>query len=297
MILLFSSCQKEADMQLTEEELSGLGNAGGGETTGANTEGELLVKMEARTGSDLNTVLLKWDGEKRLVEYISTGNSMGKDVSGYYKIIRADDGAISYIISKPSANPAVGVDSIVYQVFYKTGTHFLDYTKGTQYITGIESHDSTAYKYAGSRISEKTVYVESITQDGSLNKSYTEQYSYDGQGNLTKIVTIALDPASNTFKTASTVTYTYDAHKCPQQLKEEAYIVAILDQALVSPNNFSKVVMAIPAQASWPAYTITINNGSIQFNSTDKPFKGKYSLSSQPVVTASFDVNYNYYYQ
>jgi len=237
------------------------------------SNGDLLVKILQVTPAtnDTNTITLQWDAARRLMEYKSTGAVNGTATDILHRIIRNPDGSIKKIISKSSLTAGI-VDSIVYSVYYQTGTR-LDYVIDTQYTIVGPIRDSIAFTYnPAGYVASKETHTDIF---GTLTPTAKESYSYDAKGNLT-IRDIFTPDGVGGFDPAAKTTYTYSIHKNATTMAEESYIA-------IGPDNVSKnfPTQSITDDLVTPASYSTSFTGT-QYNQYDRPSKSSLSLIPVP---------------
>lgn len=298
------SCQKEIDWGTNPSNGSGTGGTGGGTggsggsggTTGGSN-GDLLVKAVAVTAgtTDTNFIYLTWDANKRLAQYKSTGKTNGIDASAQYDIIRLPNGDIQKIYSKPfTAFPGmpVSIDSMVTEVHYQVGTSKFQYAITTTYSSFLNSKDSVVFVYnTAGKVSTKTTYKESIIT-GTMDISFKETYTYDANGNVTNVSAQMADPITGTMSNAGSTVMTYNTHKSPWTIGDEAFI--ILSPENTSVNYTDKKVQSGNAGGGNVSGTVTGTLTNTQYNSFDRPSKGTITTTPMP---PGYIINYTYYYQ
>ena len=291
--LTFLSCQKEISWDIIPS--TGGGGTGGGSTGGGNTDGDLLVKAVAITEgtTDTNVVTLTWDANKKLTQYKSTGRTNGFDASAQYDIIRHSNGNIQKINSKPFA-PFGGfaVDSIVTYTYYQSTSNKLQYAITTTYTSIMDKKDSVVLTYnAAGYVTTKKVYSESIIT-GSMDLQIEETYTYDANGNLTHSSTSMADPLTGVLSAAGTTTMSYNTHKGPSRLGEEAFLILSVEN--VSPNYTNTKIQSGTSGGGGTSIPITATLSNTLYNSFDRPIKGTITTTPTP---PGYKIHYTYYYQ
>jgi hypothetical protein len=296
IFILAASCQKGVEWASTPS-TGGTGGSGGGGTTGGGSNGNLLVKAMAITAgtTDTNMIYVTWDANQRLTQYKSTGKTNGIDASAQYDITRLPGGNIQKIFSKPFATlPGGGgaVDSVVHLPFYQAGTSKLQYVKTTTYTSTFNLVDSIVFTYnTAGMISMKKTYRESLVS-GMIELQAQETYTYDTNGNLLTTNTSMADPFTGVLSPIGNTTMTYNTHKGPSKLGEEAYIILSPENA--SPNYINTKIQTGTSGGGGVTGTITASLSNTQYNSFDRPTKGTISTSPVP---PGYVLLYTYYYQ
>lgn len=274
LIIIISSCQKEFIDEIT--------TPGGG----GSANGNLLVKGVSINGTDTTTINLKWDASQHLIRYSSSGKTNGVSTDSRTDLVRETNGNIKKLISIPPG--AAGyIDSIISYPYYQPGTNKLLYVKETQYtfIGGIQDSVIFSYNSAG-KISSKEIYGENFLT-GVLQKQSKSTFTYDAAGNLVTMIYSIADALGN-YSMSVTATYTYDSHKAPATLSEEAFLVTGIGEETVSVNNITKKVQ----QGS--GTDITYDFSQQVFNSSDRTTSGIITITPVP---PGYTVSYTYYYQ
>ncbi len=278
--IVFFSCQPEVGF----DSPSGGGGSGGG---GGNTNGDLLVKaLEISLNTnDTNVITFKYDNNKRMTEYYSTGRLAGIDLDIRYTITRLADGKIQKAKATSSLT-SLFIDSVIYNVHYVTGTDRMAYVLATTYSGFLgDFTDSTVQTYdASGKIIKQESYSALL---GPYELSTKEDYIYDANGNITK-TTVSEPDGSGGFDVVSTRVTTYDNHKAAIPMKEEGFI--FLGAENVSKNNIVKCIT--DGSTSGTTYTTDITNQ--KFNSFDRPTEGKMIITPKP---PGYDLKVLYYYQ
>jgi hypothetical protein len=278
LALAMVSCQKEITDGTPEQP--------GGGGTGGNTDGNRIVKGVQITPStgDTNIVTIKWDANGKLLEYNSNGEVNNIVTAISVKISRAADGKINTIVTSSSL-PNNFIDSIVTKVFYVPGSSKLAYSVGTSYSMFGEVADSALYTYNGAgKLITKENFLDFF---GSMEPSTKQQYEYDGNGNVIKVLDFSHDGV--TYVADGTTINTYDGHKGPNTF-EEAECFVSLGPALISVNNPIKTVSN--AVSSGTTHTLIVTD--LLFNSFDRPYSATLTLNPIP---PGYVNKVTYYYQ
>ncbi len=283
LMLSLCACQKEVVWNLEDVPVEDTTDDDNPPDT--STSGELAIKALQITLStgDTNTITLKWDANKRFIEYASLGRVAGTDIDYRYKITRGADGRINKIVST-SAGALVFVDSTVYTVHYKGSTSELDYVTDIQYSFIGNIADSTQYTYDGAgHVASKESFSVFFGTSTAVSKNI---YEYDAAGNLVsdKIYT----PGGSGYELSATSTYTYNTHKPVVQMGEECFIIG--SAANISPNDYDQMVTN--AVASGTTYT-TVASERV-YNSYDRPTSATLNVLPQP---PGYAMHVLYYYQ
>jgi len=271
MVLL--SCQKEVDFSDPP-------------ATGGSSNGDLLVKAVQITPgtNDTNTVTLTWDAQRRLTSYNSRGmvNTIPSNIETV--ISRDGDGRITKILGKANA-PFSSSDSVVYEPHYVPNTMQLSYSIGTQYggpMHGLKDSSVFTYNAAG-QVTGKISYSDFF---GSWDPVSKQEYTWDANGNVTKITDFAADLFSGTFSESAVTTYTFNSHKNASVMGAESLF--FLGAGNMSKNMFTRMVTN--AVSSGTTYTTQITGD--QYNSFDRPTQATITVTPGNLVN-----NITYYYQ
>lgn len=276
--LLLSSCQKDF------VDPSGTPSGGGG---GGTSNGDLLVRGVSVTGTDTTTINLKWDSNKRLTQYISSGKTNGIVTNSKTDITRSSNGNIIKMINMPMGGSAY-VDSIVAYVFYQPGTSKIAYVKDVNYLPGFPFSDSIVITYNGAgKISSKETFIENIFVGGMIKQSKSS-YTYDAQGNLITNTTLTADPVTGVYAPAITITNSYDSHLAPASFGDDAFIVKGISEESVSPNHLIKKVQ------TGSGTDVTLTMSQFQFNSSDRPTAEVIAFTPVP---PGYTLTVSYFYQ
>ncbi len=223
---------------------------GGG---GGTSNGNLLVKALSITGTDTTTINLKWDGNKRLVQYQSSGKTNGIATDSKTNIIRENNGNIKKMINSPIGASGY-IDSIVSFVYYHPGTSKITYIKDIIYTLAGSFSDSVLITYNSiGKISVKEIYFENFIT-GVMEKLSKSNYTYDAQGNLITN-TLSTPGATGNYILAVTISNSYDSHLAPASFGDDAFIVRGLSEESVSINHIIKKVQT----GSGTDFTITMS--------------------------------------
>jgi YD repeat-containing protein len=274
--LFLFSCQKEISFENIEP--------GTNPSGGAN--GDLLVKAYEITvpTNDTNTITFLWDDSRRLLQYHSLGKVNSARTYINHRISRGSDGKINEIISRTEIDGALS-DSAVYTVHYLPNSTKMAYAFGEHVGAYLDYNDSTVYTYnSAGMISSKEAFSDLL---GDWEPAAKEEYTYDANGNLIKIVSYISDFNGGWLQGGLT-TYTYSSHKAAIALGEECYIV--MNPSVMSKNNM--VGMTTNAVSSGTNYSIVVSQQ--QFNSFDRPTQELMHISPQP---PAYDIRIFYYYQ
>lgn len=272
-VFLFS-CQKEISFD----------NVQPGTNPSGGVNGDLLVKAHeiSLATNDTNTITFQWDNSKRLLQYYSFGKVNGFRTYINHRISRASDGKITRIISRTEIDGALS-DSSLYTVHYVPGSTKMAYTTGEHVGSFAGVFDSTTYSYnAAGMIASKETYSDFLGGWEAISK---EEYSYDANGNLTKIISFISD-FNGGWLQGGISSYTYGSRKTTASLGEESYIV--ISASAVSKNNMTG--LTTNAVASGTNYSVVFSQQ--QFNSFDRPVQ-----ESARVSPPGNELKLLYYYQ
>jgi len=271
VVFIFASCQKEIDWG----------------TGGGSGSGELLVKVQSKTGAtDSTTVVYEYDSQKRLTKEITTGVAGGQSVDVTFIINRNGTGVITTTVQKGAALLAAGIDSVVTRYHYNTGTSRYTSSAFDLSIAGFSVTDSAVYTYDGSgRIASDMHYLASgfIPAFPALKNVYT--YSSNGQNLSGMDILAALNPG-DPLSTIGTWAYTFDAKTSPLINKNEAVI-------LTRPNffNSNNSTKADFTDATDPTQSFTMDY-VFKYNTSGKPDSSYMTQTPGGAVTAA-----KYFYQ
>ena len=280
IILLISSCQKEF------VDSTGATSTGGGSGSGS-TNGNLLVKAVSVTGTDTTFINLKWDSNKRLAQYLSTGKTNGIVTNSRTDIFRETNGNIKKMINSPIGGGAA-FDSVVSFVYYQPGTSKLTYIKDINYVPGFTFSDSMLITYnAAGKISVKEIYFENFIT-GAMMKQSKSTYTYDTQGNLVTNTSLIADPVTGVYAPGFIITNSYDSHLAPASFGDDAFIIRGLSEESVSTNHLIKKVQ------TGSGINITLTMSQFQFNSSDRPTAEVIAFTPVP---PGYTLTVTYYYQ
>ncbi len=281
-IICLSSCQKEL-VDPAGENGTGSGSGGGSN----NSNGDLLVKGVSITGADTTIINLKWDSNKRLSQYLSTGRTNGIATNSRTDITRESNGNIKKMINSPMGAGG-SFDSTVSYVYYQPGTSKLSYVKDINYAVGFTFSDSALITYnAAGKISVKEIYFENFIT-GAMMKQSKSSYTYDAQGNLITNTTLTADPNTGIYAPGFVITNSYDSHLAPASFGDEAFIVRGLSEESVSANHLIKKVQ------TGSALDITLTMSQFQFNSYNRPTAEVIAFTPVP---PGYTLKVTYYYQ
>lgn len=238
------SCTKEKSF---EEEN---GNGGGG----GNSDGALLAKIVIQLGPDSATTTFTYDGSNRLIQEANKGLISFNSDDSLMRVTRNTQGIIERVEQIP--DPILG-DPTVWYVRYNATTK--RYTARLTKDSNGNVEDSIAYDYdASGKIVSGTAYVDF---GGGVEPLMKETYTYDGVGNLKKVVLSEYDGTA--WEEVSEKTMEYDSKTNPLKLAEEAII---LDRhQYFGTNNMTKVTIIdydMPSQSEEITVAYTYNASS-----------------------------------
>ncbi len=249
-VLFFYSCSKEESFEINNN------NNPGNPSTG------LLVKTVANFGLDSTIVLYAYDAQKRMTRQIITSqdpNFINED----RRIVRAADGHIQQVVYRSDEYVMIGVDSVVYNVYYN-GTSYTHKILQFEDRSGVEHKDSTAYTYdAQNRI----IKEEEFSYDpvgGTYIADTKADYSYDGSG-IVKVDISHFDTDINNYQLVSQTTAEYDDKESPLSLGNEGIVI---DQYhLWNSHNPTKESVVYPDEPS----ENTASSATYTYNDKNKP--------------------------
>lgn len=282
IIFFISSCQKEFLDPNAPTTGSGSGSGGG-----SSTNGDLLIKGVSITGSDTNTINLKWDSNKKLIQYLSSGRTNGVAVNSRIDITRESNGNIKKVFTIPLGASGY-IDSIITYVIYQAGTSKISFIKNINYTSILGSYSDSSlitYNSAG-KISVKETYLQNFIT-GVYEKQSKNNYTYDAPGNLITSVVNTPDAGGN-YTPVLTISNTYDSHLAAETLGDDAFVVTSLGEEATSVNNLTKKMQS----GSGSNVTLTITQQ--QFNITNRPTSG---LITATPIPPGYTLKYTYYYQ
>jgi hypothetical protein len=222
VILLFSSCQKEADFGIVPTP------AGAG----------LLVKVVEKTGTDSTVISYSYNAAKKLIREKISGFSQGTNLDLDTRINRNSAGIITQTVIRSAAFAGSPVDSVVTRYNYNTSTS--RYTSSVIGITigGFTLSDSTGYNYDAAGRIDKDETKQFITLQPPAITGKTE-YSYSAGGNLSTVKYYSYDDVLRVFVLDETYNFTYDTKINPMKLGVEGIVLA--RTPYYSANNFVKI--------------------------------------------------------
>lgn len=290
LTLTMYSCQKELGPLTNETEIAPPVTPPV-DTVKPVTGNDLLVRMQRdfsySTGNKESRVAeFSWNAAKRLVRYSESGTDANEsEVSVRYRFDRDAGGKVVKAVQ--SGFPAsAGIDSIVYTVVYQAGTEKLAYVNDIQYSKAIRLKDSIVYTYdASNHITQKETWF-AVGLNGTLNRNTRQVYTYDTNGNITKLVEAAYNSTDKIYVQSGTFNYTYGTFKTPVQLGVEAFIVSKLTD-WVSPYYTTASVQRTETG------TFTYDYKTAIYTTSNKPVEVTITQSGGGVGNGTLTCTYN----
>lgn len=273
----FISCQKEITLDII----------GSGSSGGSSTNGNLLVKLDRRSGTDSNVTYYTYNTAKQLIATRTIISSNG-GITNWYSFERNAAGLI--VRRKQYATTAllpIPADTSITNYHYSTGaTPQITYSTATISYFGFSVDDSTVYTYNTSGKLVKSEMYQSDILTGTYQLSMRYMYTYDAAGNAAKLESYNLQ--SGIAVLLSTNVFTYDIKTSPTAYTEAEAIA--IDNKPAAVHNLTGDQMSSSiggAVGISNIYTFT-------YNSSNKPSTGKQTLSQAGATTVT---NFTFYYQ
>lgn len=251
------ACQKEAD--ITDPGGGGTGGGtGGGSTTG------LLTRTVQVSGSDSIIADYAYDAAKRLVSF--GGSASNGSFSITYRIVRNASGIITQTVAKSPQFASSGIDSLVTNFVYNTGTSRYTHSRYDLLLAGVPYSDSTVFSYdASGNLTRASAYSKiSFIPYAPVSRL---DYTYAG-GNVATQKVYDYDATTSTYNLDETATFAYDAKTTPLKLGVEALI---LNMPTTFGNN--NAVSENYVDATDPANNFSRTN-TYTYNTAGKPSGG-----------------------
>ena len=291
--LFLVSCQKEISFDSPTDPGNG--------DPGTGTNGEMLVKTVAVTGSETMTTLYAYDSLKRLSTITIDGVSGGMQMHSYQKFERDSAGRIVRVLQKLGDINGMSSDTAIKTIHYPDAStmdydysiHVMGMSVG-QGLPSMQTIDSTVYHYAGGKMISYDSYMSSSVMPGTIMMNNKYDFSYDAQNRVTdmKMYTDMNNPGG------------------PQELMVEwkytyggtvngVYISPSASQNLLlngMPNtggsNIDKMVMT----SEDPQINVTITTSYV-LGSNGKPASGTAVSTTTGQQNSTQTTNYTFYYQ
>jgi hypothetical protein len=248
--------------------------------TGGGANGTRLIKTVEKTGGDSVVTVYTYNSSGKIIKAGIIGVEAGQGYDLTYTYVRNGAGIIQKQILESSDFASVGIDSIVYNVFFDAGKNRYSGSVADFSLLGIPLLDSIAFQYdASGRLSTEIDYNN--VGVGYL-PSWKKEYTYNGN-NLANEKYYSFDFTSGGFVLEETSSYEYDTKINPLQFPADAPVLNLFP--FYSANNLTKLTYV----ASDPAdnFTSTI---SYTYNSSNRPLTD--------VTTTGSDISSTtYYYQ
>jgi hypothetical protein len=270
-IVLFS-CQKEPS---TEDP----GNGGGG----GSSNGDLLVKMVSKTGSETLTTTFTYDANKKIINHKITGRQNGVDITDEYRFYRNSSGIIIRMVQVPPVVAGAGIDSVV-SIVHHDGTKYTSYVSEIGAL-GFSVLDSVAISYNGSGKPIRTDQFQSMPFSGGYTASGKDEYIYQGD-NLVQTDMYTYNAATLGFDLDGTSKSTFDNKAASLNLGAEGIL---FNADAISANNIIKTdvnYIGVPVPNLLTTITYT-------YNASNRPSTAVATVAGP----ANMVQNITYYYQ
>lgn len=256
ILLSLVSCQKEIDWA------TGSGTGGGS----TSTSGDLLVKTEAKNGSETVTTVYTYNANKKLINEKITGTSQGMNVGNEVKYYRNAAGILTRYTQINPNLVAAGIDSVVNYVNYNTTTsRYTSYVNDLT-LAGFTVRDSVAIIYnAAGKVIQTEQYQKVPLLGPDYDISVRIKYTYDATGNIIQQDFFSVDPVTLTEGAVSIIKYTYDAKVAAIKFDNEAFVIGKGEN--VSAGNVTKADFI---DVGTPANGFVLTN-VFNYNSTNRP--------------------------
>lgn len=270
-VVFLTACQKEPAFI---DPSSGAGS--GGTTSG------LLVRNVEVVGTDSSVIDFSYNTSGRLTRFDVSGTSTSPLT---YKLLRNSSGIITQTIASGPDLSAVGLDSLVTNVFYNASTSRYTYTQYNVNLGGVSYGDSTVFTYDGTgNLTSVTDYQRMMSQ--SYTPATRNDYTYNS-GNVVTEKDYNYNPTTSVWTLSGTAAYTYDAKTNPLKLGAEAMIIGLT--TYFGPNNLTGLTYT---DASDPSNNYT-QTSTYTYNSTNKPATGT-GTENDNTGTVSYALRYYY---
>jgi hypothetical protein len=238
LLFLLASCQKEISAEL-----------------GGGTGDSLLAKIVTTDSGVPDSVVYTYNASRKLAAQTQSGAISWFLSSADLAVTRASAGTIS------SYTTSDGTGTYSYTV--GAGNSKYTYKKVTVDISpGVPATDSTVFQYdASGRINLSQNY---ILAPGAGIPAYFQygksDFSYDANGNLSKIILYSIDTASLMIVKTGQFDFTYDTKTSPLNLNAEAIV---LDQfnfcGVNNPTKITYTDVADPSLNEMTTFAYTYN--------------------------------------
>jgi len=270
-LFVFTACQKEPDFIDT-------GNSSGNGDGTINSG--LLVRSVEVNGADSTAIAYAYNTAGRLTQ-LDVSSTAASPFT--YKLLRNTNGIITQTVAISPDLAAIGIDSLVTNVFYNASAARYTYTRYDLNVGGVAYSDSTAFAYDASGNLTSAISYQKVMLLPYAPSSRTD-YSYSN-GNVATEKAFDYDVTTSAWSLLATSAYTYDAKTNPLKLGAEAMIIGLT--TFFGPNNTMGLTYT---DATDPTNNYT-QASTYTYNSASKP-------SSGTIVENPGAVNYSlrYYY-
>jgi hypothetical protein len=277
---VLTSCQKEITGAVTKTDST---NNNGGSNMPPSTNGELLIKVDGKSGADSNVTYYTYNSAKKVITRRLLSSSIGQSTNAWYGFQRDSAGLIvqSKSYTQVSFSP-MQADTITTIFRYSTGNN-PTLTYSTSFSAGLFA-DSTVYTYGSNGHVAKVESYQSNLVSGTLSLVDRDVFTYDGAGNLVKQETYL--SALGTILLSRTQTFEWD-NKLPPITFSEAE---------------SLIITTLPAPLHNLTRTTTTGNGidlivsqTYTYNSANKPATSV--MTSETSGLPTIKTNFTVYYQ
>jgi len=205
------------------------------------SNGPVLTQLIQVDRGDSAVTTMLYDKESRLVgeETQRKAFDMNGTLRTYtqrYTYTRDNIGRITKVVL---SSQSAGVEDYTetYDHFYTAdGVKTLSHTLRTYELSGSMVTDSTAYIYAGARVSK--VELHRIEAGSPAQKLTFDEYSYDGIGNITRVIHSEDYAGTGSFQSFQ-IKLDYDTKINPQFADDDVFITQL--NKYTSPNNLTKI--------------------------------------------------------
>lgn len=248
--------------------------------TNGNANGTRLVKTVEKLGADSVVSVYGYNSSGKIITANIVGVEAGQAYDYKLTYVRNSAGIIQKQILESSDFASVGIDSIVYFVFFDAGNNRYTGSVADFSFSGIPLLDSLSFQYDGSgRMISEIDYND--VGFGYL-PSWKKEYTYNGN-NLASEKYYSFDLTNGDFVLEETSSYEYDTKINPLQFAADAPVLNLFP--FYSANNLTKLTYV----AFDPSDNF-ISTIAYTYNSSNRPLTD--------VTTTGSDVSSTtYYYQ
>lgn len=257
LLVLLASCQKEISFENSTT------NNGGG-SSGGSTNGNRLVKITMKAGSDTGSVRYTYNSANKLIGYAGTQEAAQYSGDLVMTIKRNSSNIITEITEVGPELQQSGIDKITHYYYYDDVNKRYK-SEVTKYsVQGMEMADSNAFGYSSGNKLESSIEYSDYGTGYEVHGKYV--FTFTGN-NITKEEFLT-DFGTGNLKTQMTTTYEYDSKTNPLQYADEAVPLTTLEDyaTFMSVNNITKrstVIANVPLPQT-QSFTYT-------YNSTNRP--------------------------